>query len=82
MRRLFDKGERVAALSRNVICSSELPLLVGLLVLLRVAHADEDVGDPGEKFSWRLRVSLRGLRRINSLFLQNVFAPDFFGTQQ
>jgi hypothetical protein len=25
---------------------------------------------------------LRGLRRINSLFLQNVFAPDFFGTQQ
>jgi hypothetical protein len=48
VRRLFDKGERVAAQSRNVICSSALPLRVALLVLLRVAHADDDDGFPSE----------------------------------
>ena len=46
------------------------------------ADADEDVGVPVENFSPWLGVSVRGLRRINSLFLGNVLAPDFFGILQ
>ena len=49
---------------------------------LRVADADEDGGVPGEKFSPRLCVSVRGFRWINSLFSGNVLAPDFFGILQ